>query len=38
MGKYGAFPGMGNMQNLMRQSQKMQAYLQKKTSYQILYY
>ena len=30
MGKYGAFPGMGNMQNLMRQAQKMQADLQKK--------
>lgn len=25
--KYGAFPGMGNMQNLMRQAQKMQEQL-----------
>ena len=31
MGKFGGFPGgMGNMQNLMRQAQKMQADLQKK--------
>ena len=30
MGKYGAFPGMGNMQNLMKQAQKMQADLQRK--------
>lgn len=31
MGKYGGFPGgMGNMQNIMRQAQKMQAELQKK--------
>jgi len=32
MGKFGGFPGggMGNMQNLMRQAQKMQAELQKK--------
>lgn len=31
MAKFGGFPGgMGNMQNLMRQAQKMQADLQKK--------
>lgn len=32
MGKFGGFPGggMGNMQNIMRQAQKMQAELQKK--------
>lgn len=31
MGKYGAFPGgMGNMQNLMRQAQKMQEDLKRK--------
>ena len=31
MGKFGGFPGgMGNMQNLMRQAQKMQAEMQKK--------
>ena len=31
MGKFGGFPGgMGNMQNLMKQAQKMQADLQRK--------
>ena len=31
MGKFGGFPGgMGNMQNLMRQAQKMQADLERK--------
>ena len=31
--KYGGFPGggMGNMQNLLKQAQKMQADMQKKT-------